>query len=433
MYDAIGVGARCAGSPTAMLLARRGYRVLLVDRDAFPSDVMSTHFIQQAGTARLQRWGLLDEVRALDCPAVTGWRFDLGGLVIAGSPPPAGDVSEAFAPRRRLLDQILVDAAVAAGAELRERFTVRALTFDEDGQVIGIRGTARGGAEVTEHARIVIGADGLHSMVAKAVAAPITRQSPIASCGYYSYWSGIAIDAFEVHPRDGWTVAGFLTNDGLACLIVGSAIRNFHQFRADVEGTYLRAFDIAPSLAERMREGRREERILGSGEYVNQFRKPFGPGWALVGDAGYHKDPCTAQGMTDAFRDAELLTAAIDEGFSDRRPLEETLAAYEEERDTVSAPVFDFTCQMAAVEPPNAEMQQLFAALAHDQAHADQFFGILAGTTSIPDFFSPAIWAASSLACQRRGCRGPAAGIRKKRSLGLSKNRRVGNAVRSKF
>jgi flavin-dependent dehydrogenase len=351
---------------------------------------MSTHFIQQAGTARLERWGLLEQVRALNCPPVTRWHFDLGALTVVGSPPPSADgVTEGFAPRRRLLDKILVDAAVAAGAELRERFSVHALIFDADGRVTGIRGSARGGAEVTEQARIVIGADGLHSLLARAVQAPVTKQSPAVSCGYYSYWSGVDISAFEVHPRDGWVVAGFPTNDGLSCLIVGSAVRNFHEFRRDVEGTYLRAFELAPSLAERMRAGKREERILGSGEFVNQFRKPYGPGWALAGDAGYHKDPCTAQGMTDAFRDAELLVEAIDDGFSGRASLEDALALYEEKRDTASAPMFDFTCHMARVEPPTPDMQQLFAALAHNQAQADRFFGILAGTVAIPDFFSP--------------------------------------------
>ncbi|MGH2634294.1 MAG: NAD(P)/FAD-dependent oxidoreductase, partial [Tepidiformaceae bacterium] len=332
---------------------------------------------------------LLDQVRALNCPPVTSWRFDLGALTITGSPPPAGEVREAVAPRRRLLDKILVDAAVAAGAELRERFTVRGLTFDADGRVTGVRGSAAGGTEVVEQARIVIGADGLHSVVAKAVQAPVTKERPVASCGYYSYWSGVAIDAFEVHPRDGWTVAGFPTNDGLACLIVGSAIRNFQQFRADVEGTYLRAFEIAPSLAERLHAGKREERILGSGEFVNQFRKPYGPGWALVGDAGYHKDPCTAQGISDAFRDAELLSEAIDDGFSGRCPIEDALASYEEKRDVAAAPMFDFTCEMAALEPPPPHMQQLFGALAQNSAQADQFFGMLAGTVAIPDFMSP--------------------------------------------
>ena len=388
MYDAIVIGARCAGSPTAMLLARRGYKVLLLDRDGFPSDVMSTHFIQQAGTARLQNWGLLDQVRALDCPPVTSWRFDFGEFALAGSPPPAGDVHEAFAPRRRLLDKILVDAAVAAGAELRERFTVRGLTFGADGRVTGIRGASAGGSEVSEEARIVVGADGLHSMVAKAVQAPITKQHPTVACGYYSYWSGVPIEAFEVYPRDGWALAGFPTNNGLACLIVGSAIRNFNAFRSDVEGTYLRAFDMAPSLAERMREGKREERILGSGEFVNQFRKPYGPGWALAGDAGYHKDPCTAQGISDAFRDADLLAEAIDDGLAGRTPMDAALARYEATRDSAAGPIFDFTCQLAANEPPPPHMQQLLGALGHDQAQANRFFGILAGTVSIPEFFS---------------------------------------------
>jgi flavin-dependent dehydrogenase len=373
-----------------MLLARKGYRVLLLDRDAFPSDVMSTHFVQQAGTARLQHWGLLDQVRESNCPPVTRMCFDFGGLRLEGSPPPAGDVKEAFAPRRRVLDEILVDAAVAAGAELRERFAVRELVFGDDGRVTGIRGASRGAPEVVESARIVIGADGLHSLVARTVQAQVTKEHPVVSCGYYSYWSGVKVDAFEVHPRDGWAVAGFPTNDGLTCLIVGAAIKHFDAFRSDVEKTYTQAFAIAPSLAERMLGAKREERILGSGEFVNQFRKPYGPGWALVGDAGYHKDPSTAQGISDAFRDAELLAEALDEGFSSRSPLEEALANYEKERDMAAGPMFDFTCQMAALEPPSPDMQQLIGALSHSQAHTNEFLGLLAGTVSIPEFFSEA-------------------------------------------
>src|SRR5690349_15527142 len=168
MFDAIVVGARCAGSPTAMLLARKGYRVLLLDRDAFPSDIMSTHFVHQAGTSRLQCWGLLDQVRASNCPPVTSLAFDFGPFCIEGSPPPVDSVREAFAPRRRVLDKVLVDAAVASGVELRESFNVNSLILGDDGAVTGIRGASRrGGAEVAETARIVIGAEGLHSLVAR--------------------------------------------------------------------------------------------------------------------------------------------------------------------------------------------------------------------------------------------------------------------------
>ena len=159
MYDVIVVGARCAGAPTAMLLARRGYRVLLADRATFPSDTLSTHFIKPPGVAMLRRWGLLDQVIASGCPPVPRFRFDYGPVVLAGSPPPLGGGAESYAPRRTILDTILVEAAAQAGAEVRPAFTVDGM-LTEDQAVVGIRGHARGGAAVTERARLVVGADG---------------------------------------------------------------------------------------------------------------------------------------------------------------------------------------------------------------------------------------------------------------------------------
>src|SRR5438045_803498 len=170
MYDAIVIGARCAGSPTAMLLARQGYRVLLLDKASFPSDTLSTHYIHQPGVARVKRWGLLDRVAASNCPPVRRQMLDVGPFAVVGSPPPVDGVADGYAPRRTVLDQILVEAAVAAGAELREHFSMDDLVTD-GGRVVGIRGRAVGGGTVTEKARIVIGADGLHSMVARSVQA----------------------------------------------------------------------------------------------------------------------------------------------------------------------------------------------------------------------------------------------------------------------
>src|SRR4051794_28376991 len=186
MFDAIIVGARCAGSPTAMLLAKRGYKVLLLDRAVFPSDTLSTHFIHPAGVACLDRWGILDRIVATNCPAVSQITFNAGALVLKGSPVPVQGHSEGYGPRRFLLDDILVRAAVEAGAELREGFVVDSL-LTENGRVTGIRGRAKGGAHIQEHARIVIGADGAHSFVAKSVNADYYNVRPTFTCNYYSY------------------------------------------------------------------------------------------------------------------------------------------------------------------------------------------------------------------------------------------------------
>lgn len=388
MYDAIVVGARCAGSPTAMLLARRGYRVLLLDKAGFPSDTLSTHYIHQPGGARLKRWGLLGKVVESNCPPARQQIFDVGSFALVGTPPPADGVADGYAPRRMVLDQILVDAAVLAGAELREHFSVQEVLTDGD-RVTGIRGHAAGGAMVTEQARIVIGADGLRSLVARSVQAPTYNVRPTLTCAYYTYWSDVPVEGVELYPRPDRMIIAGPTNGGQVLTIVYWPNAAFHEVRADIEGNYLKALDLAPGLAERVRDGKRSERFRGTADLPNLFRRPHGPGWALVGDAGYHRDPITAEGITDAFRDAELLAEAIDDGSSGRRPLDQALAAYEQARNQAAMPIYEFTVNLAALEPPPPEMQQLFAALRHDQEQTNRFFGTIAGTVPVQEFFAP--------------------------------------------
>ena len=388
MYDVIVVGARCAGAPTAMLLARQGYRVLLVDKATFPSDTLSGHYIHQAGVASLERWGVLDRVVGTNCPPITRATFDLGPFALTGSAPPAGSIRAAYAPRRTYLDKILVDEAVEDGTELREGFSTDEIVLDGD-RVIGIRGHAAGGATVTETARMVVGADGRHSRVARAVAPAEYRAVPTLTCAYYSYWSDVSIEGAELYPRGGRMVGAFPTNDGLTAVFVAWPRREFHAVRADVAGNVDRSLDLAPGLAERVRSGRRVERFAGTGDLASVFRVPYGPGWALVGDAGYHLDPITGQGITDAFRDSELLTEALDAGLSGRRPLRDALAEYHRRRDAAAIPAYDFACQLAALEPPTPEMQHLFASLRGNQAETDRFFGVIAGTVPVGEFFAP--------------------------------------------
>jgi flavin-dependent dehydrogenase len=181
----------------------------------------------------------------------------------------------------------------------------------------------------------------------------------------------------------------FPTNDTLACVYVAWPKQEFRTFRSDIENSYLKTVELVSKLAERVRAGKREERFVGTAVLPNFFCKPYGPGWALVGDAGYHKDPVTAQGITDAFRDAELLAEAIDAGFSGQRPLEEALAGYERQRNQAAMPMFDNTCRRAALAPPTPEMRKLLAALRGNQKETDNFLGTLQGTVSIPKFFAP--------------------------------------------
>src|SRR4051812_2601497 len=242
-----------------MLLARRGHRVLLVDRATFPSDTISTHIVWQPGVARLKRWGLLDQVVGSNCPPMRRITFDLGEFALAGTPPPTEDgVVDAYAPRRTVLDKILLDAAVAAGAEVREGFAVTEIATDGD-RVTGLRGRSGSGSTVEEDARLVIGADGLHSLVVRATGAPLYNEKPALACWYYTYWSGTAIEGPMLCPRDGYAAGAMLTNDGLACVPVAVAASDFATFRGNVEGNYLRTIERIPVLAERVLGGRREE------------------------------------------------------------------------------------------------------------------------------------------------------------------------------
>jgi flavin-dependent dehydrogenase len=387
-YDAIVVGARCGGSPTAMLLARSGYRVLLVDKARFPSDTMSTHLAHPPAVAALARWGILDRLEATNCPPITRYSFDFGPVTVAGTPRPADGADRAYCPRRIVLDALLVEAADEAGAEVREGFTVEEVVID-DGRVTGVRGHAKGGDTVTERAKVVIGADGRHSLVAKAVEPESYNDVPPLAPAYYAYWSGLPTDGFDTYIRAehgrGW--AAIPTHDELTCVVQAWPQDDFAANRKDVEGAYLNSFEIAPEFAERVHAATRESRLVGAGDLRGYVRKPYGPGWALVGDAGYHKHPITAFGITDAFRDAEALASGLDESFSGRRPYDDAMADYQRARDEDAMPIYEFTCDFAKIEPPPPEMQQLIGAMQGNQDAMDGFVSVMAGTLPAPEFF----------------------------------------------
>jgi len=349
---------------------------------------MSTHFIHPPGIAQLKRWGLLGPVAASNCPPFLKMSFDLGSFALTGSPPPTDGVAEHYCPRRTVLDKILVDAAVEAGAELREGFSVQEILMDSE-RVAGIRARNVDGATVREEARIVVGADGMRSLVARAVGAPQYNAKPTLACAYYTYWSSVPIEGAEIYVRDRWMIIAFPTNDDLVCTFMEWPREEFHSVRTDIEGNFLKKLDFAPGFAERIRSGKREANFVGTGVLPNFFRKPYGSGWALIGDAGYHKDPYMALGITDAFRDSELLTKAIDAALSEHRPLEEALADYEQQRNVAAMPAYELNCQLASLQPRPPEMQQLFAALRENQTETDRFIGAVEGTVPIPEFFSP--------------------------------------------
>jgi 2-polyprenyl-6-methoxyphenol hydroxylase-like FAD-dependent oxidoreductase len=385
-YDAIVVGGRCAGSPVAMLLARKGYRVLLVDRATFPSDTLSTHVMHPPAVACMARWGLLDALKATGCPPIDTYAFDFGSFCIAGSPGTV-EAPFAFCPRRTILDKLLLDAAKEAGAEVREGFTVDRILFENE-RVVGITGRSKDGKPISERATVVIGADGRNSTVAKEVRAEQYNEKPPLLAGYYSYWSSLPMAGrFEMYDRPYRGIGAAPTHDDLTMVVALWSHAEFEANKKDIEGCFSKTIDLAPEFAERMREARREARFAGSA-VSNYFRKPFGPGWALAGDAAYNKDFITAQGINDAFRDAELCSHALDEFFAGAA-LDDAMSKYQRARDEAALPMYEYTCETAMLQPPTPETRQLLMAIHGNQATMDDFARMNAGTISPGEFLAP--------------------------------------------
>ncbi|MDF0529510.1 NAD(P)/FAD-dependent oxidoreductase [Tsukamurella sp. 8F] len=388
MYDVIVVGARVAGSPLAMLLARRGYRVLVVDRVTFPSDTVSTHYIHQAGLAHLRDWGLLDRVLATGCPPVRHLEFTYTDIVLSGFPDPIKGIDAVYCPRRTALDPILVDAAREAGAEVIEGFAMTEVLI-EDGAVVGIRGT-EGDRDREFRAPLVIGADGANSTVAKAVDAQMYRHEPAGCFIYYSYYSGLD---WGMQHRTGFGEQQFgswPTNDGLSLLAVMRRRDRFRDFRSDPDGGVQEIVEAIDSErgAQLRDAGKRVEPFRPMLYPDNYFRRSHGRGWALVGDAGYHKDPFTGLGITDAFKHAQLLGERIHQGLTGERPMDEALESYELERDAMSMHSFDFTVSISELSL-TPYYDSVFRAAGRSPAYTTKFLAHIGGGVSAEEFFDP--------------------------------------------
>jgi flavin-dependent dehydrogenase len=346
-----------------MLLARRGFDVLLVDRARFPSDIPHGHFIHRHGPRRLRDWGLLDRVLDTGCPPVTMFTTDFGDFAMTGRNLEVDGIPMGLGPRRTALDTVLVEAAIDAGAEFREGHAVREYVAEE-GRIVGVDG---------DRARIVIGADGRNSALAKHVGAPVTHHRPAVSVWYFSYWSGVRERAISLHVRNHTAVFAFPTNDDLLAVFVAWPLSELARVKADIEAAMLAVLDDVPNLGERVRAGERVERLRGATQLPNFIRRASGPGWALTGDAGVHKDPFLALGVCDAFRDAELLADALTDGLGDQVPLDAALARFERRRDEATLQDFDANFMAAhLVAPP--ELLAARDALRGDQPAIDRFY-----------------------------------------------------------
>ncbi|WP_333766545.1 NAD(P)/FAD-dependent oxidoreductase [Streptomyces sp. IBSBF 2435] len=392
MFDAIVVGARCAGSPTAMLLARAGYRVLLLDRAPSGTDTLSTHLIHQPGVAALARWGLLDRVRASGCPPLDHARYELADVRLEGCARGVEGQRAGFAPRRHVLDAILVEAAVAAGVEYRDRCQVTGLLRDASGRVVGVQGRHRQGS-FTERAHLVIGADGMRSAVATLAEAPYTVVDPRLTCAYYTYWQDVPAGLELYEGPSTWTAA-VATNDGLTLVLAYFPQDRFERVRTDAQRAYLEHVRAtAPALYDRMDGKEPAERLRGTGDQQNYFRQTAGPGWALVGDAGHHKDSITARGISDAFFQAEsLVRHTADRLGGNPALLDAALRDYALERDATLTPGYESTLAVARLEVHEQRLS-LLRAVQTDPELTSIYFDMVAGIGTVGALYTPKLLA----------------------------------------
>jgi 2-polyprenyl-6-methoxyphenol hydroxylase-like FAD-dependent oxidoreductase len=348
-HDVVVVGGRVAGAATALLLARAGVRVILVDRERYGSDTLSTHGLMRAGVLQLSRWGVLQDVAATGTPPIrqVTFHYSDGEQTVVAIRPSAG-VDALYAPRRYLFDRLLVDAAAAAGAEVLHESSVTALLRDATDRVVGVQIRSRDGHSTDLYATFTVGADGIRSTVAQQVGARVSRQGSSAGGVLYRYFDDLAAEGYEWSYGD-HAATGFIpTNDG-TCVFVGTTPARIHSLRRNGAEHAFAALvaSAGPALVARIADATPASRMHGWSGAVGYLRHCWGPGWALVGDAGYFKDPITTHGMTDALRDAELLADAVQAILSGSAEAT-VLAEYEHTRDRLSDEMFNVTEAVAA-------------------------------------------------------------------------------------
>lgn len=342
IYDVVVVGARAAGAATAMLLARQGLRVLLLDRDRYGADTLSTHALMRGGVFLLSRWGLLDRLIEAGTPPVRQTRFYYDSDTVSIAIKPTHGVQALYAPRRTVLDPELVHAAVAAGAQVRFGVTVAGLLRDDSGRVVGVAGRDRAGDTVEVRARLTVGADGIRSTVARAAGAATLRVGQGAGTIIYGYWSELPVEGYEWFYRPGHSAGLIPTNGGEVCVFAGApnAVK-----RGDLGDAYRRLLAAATGGADgRLAAARPPNRLrmwIGRPGFI---RQTHGRGWVLVGDAGSFLDPLSTHGITDALRDAQWLARALAAG------IESDLDRYARERDQAIGPIFDAVERIAGYQ-----------------------------------------------------------------------------------
>ena len=380
-YDVIVVGARVAGAATARLLARRGLRVLMVDRRRPSADTLSTHALMRGGVLQLSRWGLLGRVVAAGTPPVAQTVLHYGEVSETIPIKPTAGVPALFAPRRTVLDSILVEAASEEGVDVRFGVTVTATLVDVNGRVIGVAGRDRSGQPFEAFARMTVGADGVRSVIAREAGAEVQRRASHSSAVIYSYHSNLSDGGYEWFYRPGVTAGLIPTNGGLTCAWVGTSSRSFTgEMARDLEGTFHHLLARgAPEASARLRDARREGRYFAFPGLPGFQRQPWGRGWSLVGDASHFKDPLSTHGITDALRDAEFLALAIGDSLGGLCDEDTAGQLYRATRDRLSGELFSATDRVASYDWQLPELRQLLLTVASSMRDEVQVLSHLDG------------------------------------------------------
>ena len=378
-YDVVIVGARCAGAATAMLLAALGVRVLVFDKSRLGSDTMSTHALMRPAVLLLHRWGITDRLDAEETPRIRKTTFVYSNeeerRCLEIDIKPRHGVDALYAPRRTVLDRLLVEAARDAGADVRHGLQMLDLLHDKGGRVRGVKVRDEAGRMQEVRAGLVIGADGRRSNVARLVGAtPYVWGRHGTNCSF-GYFDNLPVDGNRWYFRPGMGAGAIPTNDGQTLVFasvpeaaaLGSASKRngaFHQVIAE----------SAPDVADRLPQARLDGKLRFFPAMRGFLRQPWGEGWALVGDSGYMSDPITAHGITNALRDADILARTIAE--------DAKLADYQTARDDLSLKFFEISDRVASLDWDISTVQQYHQLMSQEMSREEDAIKAAAGASA---------------------------------------------------
>jgi flavin-dependent dehydrogenase len=350
--EVVVVGGRVAGASTALLLARAGHDVVLVDRADPTGDTLSTHALMRTGVLQLKRWGLLDELIEAGTPPIEKVTLGFGDEIVRFTLGDEYGVASLYAPRRQVLDGILLDECKAAGVEVKLGCRALGILRDDSGRVDGLM-IDRRGQRSTLRARFVVGADGVYSRIAGAVEARTLRRHGPQNSVIYGYFEGVEATGYEFQFTPGFNVGIIPSNDGQ--VNVFAAFKK-HDLKTSTERTFQEALRRAqPDIATRVEAGTRIGGFRKTPGIPCFIKQSAGPGWVLVGDAGFTKDPISAHGISDALRDAELAAAAIHESLVSTASEQSALRQYQTDRDRFAFPLYEESRALSAYRWDAAE------------------------------------------------------------------------------